>query len=364
MGTELFMWYGYDLSGACAISYSASCWTGGLGTSHWNDSLSGNVVDVPAEGYYSSDDNNTLAYQLSSMRDAHIDWLLLSWWGYGQNSGTESVLDEAINAATLNLFKYLRAYQSIFPFKVAIMVEPYNQTNLSPIDYAHIYGYIQTHFVTPFNSSYFYWEGKPLVASFNAPWTGGGGPSGRLPQNYTFTYRLLGKPPNRVDWVFWEGMNYLSASGGTAQPYYYSFSPLVSLDHEVGLVWRYDDYYLYVHGGRSGYMRFDPSGSELMYNGQWNYAATHAGNINLILLYGWNEYHERSQLECHLDFTMGGTICQGPATAYYVEQFLKIANGQTLPSDPQSFAWVFVAFTVVLVVSALGIAVLVRLLRR
>ena len=315
VGAVLYEWYGFN--------ETSMKWTGGLGTSHWNDSADGIVKDEPDIGFYASDNNNTLAWQLSEMKDAGISWILVSWWGTGNKtqSKTNWELDSAINNATRNLFKYLAANRATFPFKVAIMVENFNGTKESPYDltssdYAHIYGYIYTQFYKPFNSSVFYWEGKPLVTSFN-------GWMGRLSQNDTFTYEMVGSPPNNFDWNFWQGDGYLTASVGT-QPWNYEHSPEISKDGEVGLIWRYDDYYLSTFGGdaggRTGSMRFDPNGTLGLYDYEWNFVISKASSVKLVLLYSWNEYHERSEIEPHWDFTIGGNVSLVGATEYYVSQ--------------------------------------------
>lgn len=293
-------------------------WTGGLRTSHWNDSASGIVKDAPDIGFYASDNNNTLVWQLSEMKDAGISWILVSWWGTGNKTQSRGnwELDSAINNATLNLFEYLAANRATFPFKVAIMVENFNGTkeshyDLTPSDFAHIYGYIYTQFYKPFNSSVFYWEGKPLITSFN-------GWMGRLPQNDTFTYRMVGSPPNDFDWNFWQGDGYLTASIGT-QPWNYEHSPEISTDGEVGLIWRYDDYYL----RPNSYMRFDPNGTLGLYGYEWNYAISKAPRVNLVLLYSWNEYHERSELELHNDFTIRRNVNMTGVTSSYAQALEK-----------------------------------------
>lgn len=321
VGTVLYLWYGFN--------ETSMKWTGGLGTSHWNDSASGIVKDKPFLGYYASDNNNTLAWQLSEMKDAGISWILVSWWGTGNKTQSKSnwELDSAINNATLNLFEYLAANRAVFPFKVAIMVENFNGTkespyDLTPSDYSHIYTYIYTQFYRPFNSSVFYWEGKPLITSFN-------GWMERLPQNDTFTYRMVGSPPNNFDWNFWQGDGYLTASVGT-QPWNYEHSPEISTDGEVGLIWRYDDYYL----RPNSYMRLDPNGTLGLYGYEWNYVIGKASSVKLVLFYSWNEYHERSELEPHWDFTTGGNVNMTGVTSSYVQALEKSAT--TCNFDSQS----------------------------
>jgi len=295
VGTFLYLWYGYNST--------SHRWTGGPNTSHWNDSPSGVVKDTPSTGYYASLDNSTLATQLSEMKKAGISVIIVSWWGTGnatQSIGGTPTLDAAINNATLNLFRYLEATKSQWQFRVAIMVEPFYQNYaMTSNDYAKLYGYLYTHYYHPYDDLIMAWQGKPLVLSFNWP-----GPDyGRLPANSTFTYRLVGGEPNKVDWYFWTGWSFLDSSGGNAEPQNYESAPYVSPDGEVGIAPRYDDYYLWQAGGRQGYMRFDYNTSEGMYSSEWNKVLEEGRNVSLVLLYSWNEYHERTAIEPHRDFT-------------------------------------------------------------
>lgn len=300
VGTFLYLWYGYNST--------SHTWTGGLGTSHWNDSSSGLVKDTPSAGYYASLDNSTLSTQLTEMKCAGISVIVTSWWGTGNTtqSGTSSTLDGAINNATLNLFRYLEATRSQWQFRVALMVEPFNSTyDMTSHDYAKLYGYLYTHYYHPFNDLVMDWQGKPLLLSFNAPWDGYGGgfQAGRLPPNSTFTYRLEGGTPNPVDWNFWQGVTFLDSAGGTAEPSNYEHDPVISPDGEVAIAPRYDDYYLWLAHERPGYMRFDYLSNEGMYSSEWNYVLGKAGSVSLVLIYSWNEYHERTAIEPHVDYT-------------------------------------------------------------
>ncbi len=306
VGTFLYLWYGYNST--------SHRWTGGLNTSHWNDTVSGRVKDRPDIGYYASLNNATLATQLSEMKDTGISVIIVSWWGNGnatQSAGGAPTLDGAIDNATLNLFRYLEATKSQWSFKVAIMVEPFNPTyNMTPHDYAKLYGYLYTRYYHPFNDLILQWQGKPLLMSFNA----GSPDHGRLPPNSTFTYRQVGGAPNPVEWYFWMGMNFLDSSGPGAEPQNYEQNPFVSSDGEVGIAPRYDDYYL-----RPDYMRFDYRMTEGMYGSEWSYVAGVAKSVNLVLIYSWNEYHERTAIEPHWDYTaQAGSDYLTNLTASYV----------------------------------------------
>ena len=310
VGTFLYLWYGFD--------QNSMKWTGGLGTSHWN-TPDGTVVDEPSIGYYASDSNATLTWQLSNMQASGVSVIVVSWWGTGNatQSGDQAVLDSAINNATLNLFRYLESTESQWHFRVAIMVEGFNSTNyaMTPDDYAQVYGYLQNHYYGPYSDLIQHWQGKPLVMFFN---TGSMNRLDEVPQNSTYTVKLVGGYPNDVDWYFWEGMNFLDASGGTnVNSSNYDRSPIISSDGEVGIAPRYDDYYLHEANPsiRTVYMRFDYNLSQGMYYSEWDYVIQNAKSVKLVLLDSWNEYHERTAIEPHADLTagyfsgVGGTSC-------------------------------------------------------
>jgi hypothetical protein len=333
VGAVLYVWYGFNST--------SDKWTGGLGTSHWNDSQGNIVKDTPAIGYYSSLDNNTLAYQLDQMNKSGISWILVSWWGWGHDDfragGTVDKVYSAINNATLNLFKYVKATQYLYHFKIAVLVDAFNSTTPTQQNVTAVYNYVWDRFYRPYLSEVFFWEDKPLVVSFNPL---------HLAQNYTFTYRYLGGIPNPVDWVFWTGLSshYLTASGPGSQPQNYEYPPVISSDGEVGIIPRYDDFYQ-----RTNYMRFDPTMSLGLYYYEWNYVIQNKPRVSLVLLYGWNEYHERTALEDHADFTSGHFNGVGD-TSYFVD-----ALQSSIEAPPNTPANPGILVTEVILVS-LGLA--------
>src|SRR5205807_2764960 len=331
VGTYLYLWYGYNLT--------SHEWTGGNGTSHWNDGTN-IVVDIPEYGicktvnvntcYYASDNNNTLAWQLSNIQQAGIKVIVVPWWGTGNTTqSTSPTLDAAVNNATLNLFKYLESTQNLWSFKIAIMVDAfYNSTkySMSLNDWAHIYEYLDARYYGPYANLIFSWEGNPLVMFFNAP---GMNRLAQLPSNSTFTTRMVGNgfgsPPQPVPgWFFWEGdgENYLDYNGTSAPIKNYNYAPQVSSDGMVGIIPRYDDYY---QPSRSSlYMRWDYTYSQGLYAAQWNYLIQRPNVAQLVLVYGWNEYQERSQLEPHYDHTVTSGFFSGVnATSNYVQALEK-----------------------------------------
>jgi hypothetical protein len=346
VGAVLYLWYGYN--------NNTGTWTGGNGTSHWNDSPLGKAVDKPSIGWYASDNNATLAWQLANMQKAGISVIVVSWWGVGNESGGSATLDRAINNATLNLFRYVESTKNLWNFKIAVMVEPFNSTDLTSADYTSLYNYVENTFYKPFNDITFYWQSKPLILSFNPNRL----PS--LPALSMFTYKEEGNSAG-VDWAFWEGGYYNDSSWGTENAANYEHSPYISPgDKEVGILPRYDDYYLsdaylatlHETGGRTGYMRFDYNYSQGMYNWEWNYVIGHRTQLNFVLLYSWNEYHERSEIEPHFDHSLNTTVNLVGSTGYAVKvlESTPDTGPSSGPTTVAGLAWYVAGIIVVLAI--------------
>lgn len=279
VGVVWYLWYG---------SPDAS----GLGSPGWNSTSNpggGAVVDTPTIGFYTSDANQTFREQIGQMQGAGISFAVVSWWGpstKGENG--------AINNATLDLFRYLKATGS--SFKVAIMVDAYNgSNNLSPSSFRADYNDIYNHFVQPYGNLYFDLGGKPLLLFFNPIYP----PSA----NASFATRTMGNRPNLVNWTFWDApAQYFQGQAGGVNVTNDEGQPMISADGEVTLVPRIDSYFN--RGYQSGsYLRFDPTLSEGLYQEQWSYVLSHSSEVNLVLIYSWNEYHERTEIEPHFDAT-------------------------------------------------------------
>jgi hypothetical protein len=334
VGTFLYLWYGDATTGS-----------GGLGSPGWNSSSSpggGSVVDIPSSGYYVSDSDSTFQTQLGEMQGAGISFAVVSWWG--PSSAGES---GAINKATLDLFRYLQVAKS--GFKVAIMVDAYEGgSNLSASQFAQDYAYISSTFVQPFNGSYFYWQGKPLLLFFNPVY-----PS---EPNDSFTVRSIGNRPNPIQWTFWDApAEFLNSSAGSGvNAANDEGAPVISSDGEVTLVPRIDSYYDRGYQGGS-YLRFDPDLAAGLYAEQWSYVLAHVSQVKLVLIYSWNEYHERSEIEPHADYTDGaaGASYLLGLTAQYVSSLTSTTSGSASSSVQPSFL-ALVAFDAVILVVLWG----------
>ncbi|MDG7041580.1 MAG: hypothetical protein JRN22_00815 [Nitrososphaerota archaeon] len=277
VGAILYLWYGYN--------YQTGSWTGGLGTSHWNDSAYDVVVDTPVIGYYASDSPSTFAWQINQMVSDGITFVLVDWWG----PGATNQLDAAVNQATLALLQWIQ--QTGSPMKVAIMVDQFNSTPMGAQDYAQIQSYVETEFYGPYASEIFHWEGQPLLV-----WWGSFSP----PAAAGLTQRTLGY---NDQWA-WEDLPVQFFQGGKI-PYWVSSSSPISADGEITISPRYDDYYLYAAGSRQSYAEYDVTYGLGMYRYLWRYIMA-SPQVHLVIIYSWNEYHERTEIEPHTDYTARG----------------------------------------------------------
>ena len=178
-------------------------------------------------------------------------------------------------------------------------------TNLSAKDYAQVYSYIYKTFYNPYSSELLQWNGRPLLLWFNplVP-----------PSDNRFSSRVIGNNEGLMSpgWFFWTAppSAFNSWGGTTTSPCtcYYG-PPPPSPDGFISVTPRYDDYYLYLSGARTGYMRADYNYAQGLYQTEWNDVlaqSTTQVRPALVFIYSWNEYHERSTIEPHLDATAPG----------------------------------------------------------
>jgi hypothetical protein len=298
VGVFLYLWYGNSTTAA-----------GGLGSPGWNSSScpgGGAVVDRPSIGYYVSDSNQTFKTQISEMQGAGISFAVVSWWGPFTHGEAGS-----INRATLDLFKYLKGTNSTF--RLAVMVDAFSGTcnpALPKVPMSQAYNYIYVNFAAPYKQWYFDWHGRPLLLAFN--------PVEPLYNDTRFTSREMGnyacKPVSscpdhglnqKLDWIFWQAPgNFSEVQGGTNVNITNDIgAPVISSDGEVTIVPRIDSYYSFIFHYQQGFLRFDSTLQLGMYRYEWNYVLSHMSQVKLVLVYSWNEYHERSAIEPHDDPT-------------------------------------------------------------
>jgi hypothetical protein len=298
----LYLWYGFN--------ETTQTWTGGNGTSHWNDAPPGIVKDVPVGGYYASP--GALPRQIEEMKKAGIDCVVPDWLGPGfpnfAQPNITNPLDLAVNTEMNLLFKDAKIIDPTM--KIAIMVDAFNPPTapLTPQDYQSLYSYVNKAFYTPYSSQILQWQGAPLLMFFNEPNSNPTGSPG-------FTTRVIGNNNTDISpgWWFWTAPASLLTNVGGApfNPCAQGFcGPTVSPDGFVSIIPRYDDYYLYASGARTSYLRADPTYTQGLYQTEWNYVLGQQkanNNIKMVMIYSWNEYNERSEIEPHDDFTANNT---------------------------------------------------------
>ena len=264
----------------------------GLGGSHWNNTIYGLVVDKPVIGYYSSVNESVIRWQLNLIRKAGVNVLFLSWWG--PNSYTNRVAKE--------VFKLLPEYG----LKASIMVEPFlggrvlDAVRYNRVFWSSVLNYIYSNFIERYPESYFKLYGKPLILTF--------APVGivYLPENNSFTFRvvalgvdLLRKLGFRADWDLWP--NYLAPWVKPRS----SIQLRIRVDGYVAITPRFDNTIACRAGAGIGcsLLLLDPTYSLRAYILEWEWVLEHLDKIHIIAIYSWNEYHERSEIEPHIDAT-------------------------------------------------------------
>jgi hypothetical protein len=270
VGIYYYVWYGNGSTG--------------LDTPHWNDSFN-KVVDTPDMGFYDSNSNVTLCYQLNQMIDINIDFVLISWWGAANFTDPSN---NYIDNNTKKVFQVIK--DNHLNIQAAILFEPFNQSS-GVYNFPVVYDYIYNTFVTPFQTIYFHFLDKPLIVLYNDD---NSTPNGTYPKDDRFTTRISGHQ-TYTDWVYWS----FDDQSSMPQPYLARGQP-VCKNEEIDVCPRYDD-----SQQRNPNSTFDATYEEGYYDKQWNktIAEANSGNVTLIMISTWNEYHERTQIEpCH-DFT-------------------------------------------------------------
>jgi len=134
------------------------------------------------------------------------------------------------------------------------------------------------------------------------------------PRHSGLTSRVIGNTIGQISpgWFFWTAppSDFNAWGGTTTSPCTCFYGPQPpSADGFISITPRYDDYYLYLSGGRPGHMRVDYIYSEGLYPTEWNAVLSQASTGNrpaMVFIYSWNEYHEWSTMEPHTDYTDPG----------------------------------------------------------
>ncbi len=261
--TYFYLWYGVESE-----------------DQHWNDSPLTTVVDEPLLGRYNSSDPHTLDVQLAEMEAAGFDGAIVSWWGPGSPS------DRALRV----LMRLLET--RVAGPKIAVMIEPYLGND--PASYTEewwrqVLGYLERNYIAPHRDKYLHLHGKPLILAFS-PVGEAYDPRGAF-ENYTI--RLVGG----ADWYLWPH-NDTSLAGILT----------IARDGYVALTPRIDTSHMARAGAPKENVSLDPDLSQGWYINQWLWVLGRRGNISIVAVYSWNEYHERSQIEPYRDGETGEEV--------------------------------------------------------
>lgn len=285
LATLWYPWFGFDLDTGESV--------GGLGSSHWNTDAGSygsrvGITDEPEWGFYASDDPAIIAEQLDAMKQAGIDTILASWWGWG-DSDLDGELDSmegvGMNRAVATLFNYVQTNDA--PFKLAVFVEPFmpEADSLSKGKKQIILDYVWDNYYSVYSDLILQWDGKPLLGSFahlSLKELGDG----------RFTHRIWGSSND----PFWKETTNLDWCG---YPDVDTLEMQISDDGVIILFPRFDEYWAWVMGHKPSWTprRVDPLLEEGIYEQAWQVAVDNKEKLSLIIVYSWNEHGDHSAIE-------------------------------------------------------------------
>ena len=342
VATIFYQWFGYAHD-------AQSGWPaeGGLGTFHWNDIINnqlitGFVANRPEIGYYASDDDNTIAWQLQKMEEAEIDTIIVSWWGWGDanlDGNVTGYIEARSHDALIRLLDYVKT--NSLNFKVALMVEPWpdivhgsqqlpgTSKSLSADRKQMILDYVWDNLYSVYPDLIFHWEGKPLLSAAGELYFD---PEEDSPDDrFTLrSFRFKSKdrdPGNSWDWIITAPLPHFQ-----------------QVDNTVILSPRYDEWFLAAAHpnwwpdawGRkhTGPVRHDPYLKENLYDFEWRKVYNRRHEVDLIILWAWNSWME--QLYIEPDDGEGMAPAEDNLvrkTAWYVRRFMSGAPFKMFEPD-------------------------------
>ena len=311
LATLWYSWFGFDLETGESI--------GGLKSSHWNTDAGSygsrvGVTDEPEYGYYASDDSAVIAQQLADMEEAGINTIFVSWFGWG-DTDFDGVIDspegQAMNRAVIALLDYLSENNA--PFKVAIAVEPFmhGSASLSLANKQQIVDYLYDSIYSVYSPFVFQMDGKDLMIHFDPL-------DLRETGDARFTFKHWGsindqnwKASTDFDWLGYPDVSWLDKQ--------------IADDGTLILFPRFDEYWAQVMGHTFAYpvRRVDPLLQERIYERAWQVAVDNKPDINLLIVYSWNEHGDHSAIEPTKETThiAAGRVLIEKTSEYY-RQFL------------------------------------------
>ena len=307
----MYLWFGFDLDTGESL--------GGLRSSHWNTDIGSygsrvGITDEPEYGFYASDDARVIAQQLSDMEAAGINTIIASWHGNGDRNFDGSVDDfemQAMNRALLALLDYISITNA--PFKIAVLVEPYmiNPRGMTSEQKQSVLDLLWDNVYNIYPDLMFQWEGKPLVVSWAAVDLKEPSDARFTVKNWSSTDDKNWKASSHVDWNWYPDPALLIN--------------MISNDGVFVVFPRFDEYWMYIMGKELAYpyRRVDPTLTEGVYEQTWQVAIDNRDDINLLIVYCWNEHEEHSSIEPDKGVSpvsYGRSLVEKTAT--YYRQFL------------------------------------------
>jgi hypothetical protein len=247
------------------------------------------IQDKPVLGYYNSCDPEVIEQHFAWLSDLHVDFIVVSWWGINDEWDWHGSF---INDATHQVFE--NAKENVTNVKVALIVEPYNETGT--YNFTEIYDYIYSSFCQSYPTVYYKIDGKPLLCFFN-------GDNITSPsvfqRDYRFTVKIVGNDMT-AEWQYDGVTEKNNPSGAVPFP----------RKRQISVSPRFDDFYV-----RENNETVDAK-LEYLYDQQWQKALSYIKQdaVDFITITTWNEYPERTAIEPHYDAT---AFNQDPYYLYY-----------------------------------------------
>lgn len=256
-------------------------------------------------------------------------------WGYGYHFSDHVPARAGPNSYEDNSTKILFNVTSRYAgwMKLAVMVEGFSEG--TDYNFTDVYEYLNTNYLIPYNDVCMKLNDKPLVCWFNFPrMTIPGDNRLAIYNDSRFEARIVGQS-YYVDWWF-----------GTPWSGNYDSRPSVYRDKEICVEPRYDDTNL-----GWGSHKFDENYALGLYDAEWNTAIAQAeeGSVEIVTVYSWNEFHERSQIEPCYDST---SYFKGENPQYYVSNKTKTYIGQ-IKSLGEFWSFPFYGYVVIVFIAGI-----------